>query len=95
MKLKDALELEIYSGYGEHISYVYRSLSWNLFPILLCVICGDVVTWIGAIQRLEGPMGEILITWDRRVLEKVEECVAEFTWLACLEMLKMAFRGLL
>ena len=34
--------------------------------------------WIGVILLQEGPPVESLLIWDRRVVEKIKECVGEF-----------------
>jgi hypothetical protein len=45
---------------------------------VLCVVCRDVNIWIGVILLQEGPPVESLLIWDRRVVEKIKDCVGEF-----------------
>jgi hypothetical protein len=59
--------------------FVCRNINWSSFPTMLCIFCGDVNTWIGVTQLLEGPPASgILLMWDRRIVEKIKECVREF-----------------
>lgn len=43
----------------------------------------------------KGASSGILIMWDRRVLERIEECAWEFTLAVLLEMSRINFLGLL
>jgi hypothetical protein len=56
MKPTNALELETYLDNARHILFVYRNLNWSLFPIVSCIVCGDVIMWISVIYLLEGPL---------------------------------------
>jgi hypothetical protein len=42
---------------------------------VLCVVSRVVNTWTSVIHLLEGAFGGILLMWDRKVVEKIEECV--------------------
>jgi hypothetical protein len=62
------------------ILFVCTSLNWISFLVVLCGACGGVNIWIGATHLLEGfPVEYWLCGIDRRVVEKIEECVGEYT----------------
>lgn len=56
-------------------AFVWRRLNWSLCRGVLCGVCSNV-DWCCLDSK--GDSIGILIMWDCRVVEKVEECVGEF-----------------
>jgi hypothetical protein len=62
--------------------YVCKRQKWRLLVGKWCIVCGAVFMLIGCIWVQGGPSGGILLMWDRRVVEKLEECVGRYV-VAC------------
>jgi hypothetical protein len=60
---------------GRQILFACRKLSWNLFQKMWCVVCRGF-------SASRGTSSGILLIWDMMVVEKIKECVGEFT-VAC------------
>jgi hypothetical protein len=49
------------------------------------VVCGVAIMWIGVVLTLDA-LGGILFMRDRRVVEKIDECVRKFTLVVLLRL---------
>lgn len=70
--------------------FVSRNLRWR---ICLVVFLGHHMDWCCINSR--GASGGILLMRDRRVVEKINECVEEFTVACSFRMLKIISPGIL
>jgi hypothetical protein len=70
-----------YSKSGRRMLFVFRKLDWNMSSSLGRSLWGyQYVDWYCLNSR--GTSSGILLMWDRKVVEKVEQCVGMFV-VAC------------